>query len=76
MAKDWILEKLLTCNGDPKCVLQTLSHLGVSNVDFTLEEIGKILHITRERVRQIETAALKKLKHPKIARKLLEYLRS
>lgn len=42
--------------------------------DYTLEEIAKILGITRERVRQIEAQALKKLKTPRIGRKLKEYL--
>lgn len=45
-----------------------------SSNDYTLEEIAKILGITRERVRQIEAQALKKLKTPKIGRKLKEYL--
>lgn len=45
-----------------------------SGNDYTLEEIAKILGITRERVRQIEAQALKKLKTPKIGRKLKEYL--
>jgi RNA polymerase primary sigma factor len=40
----------------------------------TLEEIGKALGITRERVRQIESTAIKKLKHPKIGKELREYL--
>lgn len=35
---------------------------------FTLEEIAKLLGITRERVRQIEASAIKKLKHPKVGR--------
>jgi RNA polymerase primary sigma factor len=42
----------------------------------TLEEIGKALGITRERVRQIESTAIKKLKHPKIGKELREYLES
>ena len=42
--------------------------------DFTLEEIAKIMGITRERVRQNETSALKKIKNPKIGRKLKNYL--
>lgn len=36
----------------------------------TLEEVGQKLGITRERVRQIEGAALRKLRHPRRARKL------
>lgn len=42
--------------------------------DRTLEEIGKELNVTRERVRQIESSAIKKLKHPKTGRKLKTYL--
>jgi len=40
---------------------------------FTLGEIGEILGITREQVRQIESTALKKLKHPKVGLKLKQY---
>ncbi len=42
--------------------------------DRTLEEIGKELEVTRERVRQIENSAIKKLKHPKVGRKLKNYI--
>ena len=38
--------------------------------DHTLEDVGKSLHITRERVRQIEAQALRKLRHPTRMRKL------
>lgn len=41
----------------------------------TLEEVGKAFNVTRERIRQIESKALKKLKHPTRAKKLREYLR-
>lgn len=40
----------------------------------TLEEVGKIFSVTRERVRQIEAKALKKLRHPIRARKLKNFL--
>ena len=40
----------------------------------TLEEIGQGLQVTRERVRQIETRALQKLRSPQASRKLVEYL--
>ena len=40
----------------------------------TLEEVGQIFHVTRERIRQIEAKALRKLKHPTRSRKLRDYL--
>ena len=41
----------------------------------TLEDVGKIFDVTRERIRQIEVKALRKLKHPKIGgKKLRDYL--
>lgn len=41
---------------------------------YTLEEVAKAIGITRERVRQLEQAGLRKLKHPDIKRRLLEVL--
>jgi RNA polymerase primary sigma factor len=38
--------------------------------DHTLEEVGQFFDVTRERVRQIESKALKKLKHPVRAKRL------
>jgi len=42
--------------------------------EYTLDEIAKRLGVTKERVRQIERTALKKLKSPKVSKKLREYL--
>jgi RNA polymerase primary sigma factor len=42
---------------------------------YTLEEVGRKLGVTRERVRQIEAQALSRLRNPEIRRRLLEYLR-
>lgn len=42
--------------------------------DRTLEEIGNQLNVTRERVRQIESTAIKKLKHPKVGKTLKNYI--
>jgi RNA polymerase primary sigma factor len=41
---------------------------------YTLEEVGRKVGVTRERVRQIETQALNRLRHPSIRRKLRDYL--
>jgi RNA polymerase primary sigma factor len=40
----------------------------------TLEDVGKIFDVTRERIRQIEVKALRKLRHPKLGKKLRDYL--
>ena len=40
----------------------------------TLEEVGKEFNVTRERIRQIEMKALRKLRHPSRSRKLKDYL--
>ena len=44
------------------------------NQDNTLEEVGKQFSVTRERIRQIEAKALKKLKHPTRARKIRSFM--
>ena len=41
---------------------------------YTLEEVGKIFKVTRERVRQVEAKAIRKLQHPVRARKLMGFL--
>ena len=40
----------------------------------TLEEVGKEFNVTRERIRQIEAKALRKLRHPSRSRKLKDFL--
>ena len=49
--------------------------LGMNN-DHTLEEVGKRFTLTRERIRQIEARALRKLKHPSRSRVLRSFLDS
>jgi len=71
-ASDKIMSKLLECQHDIKCINNTLKYCGSS--ELTLEEIGLVLGVTRERVRQIESSALKKLRNPKIGRILREYM--
>ncbi|MBA7714776.1 RNA polymerase sigma factor RpoD [subsurface metagenome] len=40
----------------------------------TLEEVGKEFNLTRDRIRQIEGKALRKLRHPRLSRRLKDYL--
>ena len=46
------------------------------NTDHTLEEVGKQFDVTRERIRQIEAKALRKLRHPSRSEKLRTFLES
>ena len=65
-------------------VLQTLTdreeqvlrmRFGIGDEEpHTLEEVGQTFHVTRERIRQIEEKAIRKLKHPTRSRKLRDYL--
>ena len=45
-----------------------------TNQDHTLEEVGRTLGLTRERVRQIESAAIRKLRGPEFQERLRDYL--
>ncbi len=69
---DNVMHQLLECNHDIKCISECLKHVG--STELTLDEVGQVLGITRERVRQIEFAALRKLKSPYILRKLRAYI--
>ena len=42
----------------------------------TLEEVGKEFNVTRERIRQIEAKALRKLKHPSRSKRLRDFMNS
>jgi RNA polymerase primary sigma factor len=44
------------------------------STDHTLEEVGRQFDVTRERIRQIEAKALRKLRHPSRAHKLQSFL--
>ena len=44
------------------------------NTDHTLEEVGLQFNVTRERIRQIEAKALRKLKHPSRSKQLKSFL--
>ncbi len=68
---DDVLDQL---NDRERAVVRMRFGLLSDESDRTLEEIGKELNVTRERVRQIENSAIKKLKHPKVGRKLKNYI--
>ncbi|MDR2341688.1 MAG: RNA polymerase sigma factor RpoD [Campylobacteraceae bacterium] len=72
--KEQIDEVLEQLNEREKAVIRMRFGLLEDESDRTLEEIGKELNVTRERVRQIESSAIKKLKHPKVGRKLKSYI--
>jgi len=74
--KDQIDDVLDQLNDREKAVIRMRFGLMFDESDRTLEEIGKELNVTRERVRQIESSAIKKLKHPKVGRKLKNYIES
>lgn len=68
---DLVLDQL---NEREKSVIRMRYGLLEDESDRTLEEIGKELNVTRERVRQIESSAIKKLKQPKVGRQLRNYI--
>ncbi len=73
MLKDKIEEVLGTLTPREARVLRMRFGLD-TGVPFTLEEVGEKFGLTRERIRQIEGKALRRLRHPRRARQLKEYL--
>ncbi len=71
--KDEIAEVLLTLTEREEQVLKLRFGL-VDGTCRTLEEVGTIFGVTRERIRQIEAKALRKLRHPSRSKKLKDYL--
>lgn len=72
-SKDYVMRLLIVAKGDTHTINRILDAAGPLG-DFTLEEIGNVLGITRERVRQIETKAMQKLRHPKLGKSLKRYV--
>lgn len=68
-----IEEVLSTLTEREEKVLRLRFGIGTSDFPRTLEEVGTIFNVTRERVRQIETKALNKLRHPQRRKDLLDY---
>jgi RNA polymerase primary sigma factor len=73
MLKDQIEEVLQTLNYREREILKLRYGIG-DGYTYTLEEVGRIFKVTRERVRQIEAKAVLKLQHPLRARKLEGFL--
>ena len=73
MLKNHIEEVLDTLSERERKVLELRFGLKDSK-PRTLEEVGKVFGVTRERIRQIEAKALRKLRHPSRSRKLKDYL--
>ena len=73
LLKEQLLEVLSTLTPREKKVLQM--RFGIDDGrPRTLEEVGKEFDVTRERIRQIEAKALRKLRHPSRSKKLKDYL--
>ena len=73
MLKDEISEILLTLTEREEKVIRLRFGLE-DGKSRTLEEVGKMFNVTRERIRQIEAKALRKLRHPSRSRKLKDYM--
>ena len=71
--KEEIKNVLMTLQEREKEVLELRFGL-VDGTSHTLEEVGKKFNVTRERIRQIEAKALRKLRHPSRAKKLKDFL--
>ncbi|TEU01762.1 RNA polymerase sigma factor RpoD [Candidatus Woesebacteria bacterium] len=73
LLKDHLDEVLHTLSDREARVLKLRFGLE-GNKQMTLEEVGRVFGVTRERIRQIEAKALRKLKHPSRRKKLQDYL--
>jgi RNA polymerase primary sigma factor len=71
--RDSTTKVLATLTPREERVLRMRFGIGM-NTDHTLEEVGQQFSVTRERIRQIEAKALRKLKHPSRSRKLRSFL--
>jgi len=76
MLRQKILEVLDTLSPKEKEVIIYRFGLNDDGVEYTLEQVGKMFNVTRERIRQIENKAIKKLRHPMRAKYLKDFLES
>ena len=71
--KDTTTKVLSSLSPREERVLRMRFGIGVNN-DHTLEEVGKEFDVTRERIRQIEAKAIRKLRHPARSQHLRNFL--
>jgi len=71
--KEEIKEVLKTLQKREQEVLELRFGL-IDGTSYTLEEVGKRFNVTRERIRQIEAKAIRKLRHPSRAKKLMDFM--
>jgi RNA polymerase primary sigma factor len=74
MLRDAIKNALAVLSDREREVLEMRFGL-VDGKEHTLEEVGQFFSVTRERIRQIESKALRKLRHPTRSRHLRDFLR-
>lgn len=74
VARKQIIENLLTCLSAKERLIVCLRFgLNENSDPHTLEEVGRVLHVTRERIRQIESRALKKMKQSPFALQMMNW---
>ena len=73
LMKERMREVLYSLNGRERDVLDKRFGL-TDGIPRTLEEVGKMFGVTRERIRQIEAKALRKLRHPSRRNKLVGFI--
>ena len=73
LLKERIADVLSTLSEREARVLELRFGLG-DGISHTLEQVGREFGVTRERIRQIEAVALRKLRHPSHSRKLRDFL--
>ncbi|MDW8095516.1 MAG: RNA polymerase sigma factor RpoD, partial [Aquificaceae bacterium] len=67
------LIKVLSTLGEKEREILMYRYGLVDGIEYTLEQIGKMFNVTRERIRQLETKAIRKLKHPARAKYLKDF---
>ena len=72
LLEEQIMDVLDTLTPKEEKVLRLRYGLVADNREMTLEEVGKVFNVTRERIRQIEAKAIRKLRHPSRSKRIKE----